>query len=113
MKKSTAKPAIPPVPSGLSPDAIRWWRDLHREFDLSDPAALLLLETAMRAHDRMQDAGALVAKHGVAVEDRYGQLKSNPATSVERDARAQMLAALKALNLDVLPTRPVGRPPGA
>lgn len=66
----------------------------------------------MRAFDRMNEAGALVDQHGVAVLDRYGQLKSNPATSVERDARAQMLAAFKQLGLDILPPQRPGRPSG-
>ena len=99
-------------PSGLSAEARTWWKRLHREFTLDDAGAHFLLETALRAFDRMREAGALVAKHGVAVEDRFGQLRANPATAAERDARAAMLSAFKQLGLDVLPPGKPGRPPG-
>ena len=112
MKKSPRKPAANPPPSGLSPAAVEWWKRLHREFDLDDEGAAFLLESALRAFDRMNEAAALIAKHGVCIEDRYKQLKPNPACAVERDSRAAMLQAFKALNLDVLPPLPVGRPPG-
>jgi hypothetical protein len=36
------------------------------EFDLADEAAAFLLESALRAFDRMNQAGALVEKHGVS-----------------------------------------------
>ena len=46
--------------------------------------------------------------------DRFGQVKSHPLLSVERDSRAQYLAALKALNLDLEPLRDKpGRPGGS
>lgn len=60
----------------------------------------------------MNEAAALIDKHGVCVADRYQQLKSNPAVAAERDSRAAMLQAFKQLNLDVLPPQRPGRPPG-
>lgn len=108
MKKSTSNTP----PKSLSPVAKDWWRRLHSEFDLSDEAAAFLLETALRAFDRMNQAAALVEKHGVAIADRFGQLRANPAVSAERDSRAAMLAAFKQLNLDVLPPLKPGRPAG-
>lgn len=112
LKKSTTKPASIPAPSGLSPAAVKWWKRLHSEFDLADEAAAFLLESALRSFDRMSEAAALVTKHGIVVADKFGQLKSNPATTVERDSRAAMHAAFKQLNLDVLPPMKVGRPSG-
>lgn len=92
--------------------AKQWWKRLHAEFDLDDAGAAFLLETALRAFDRMNEAAALIGKHGVVIADRYQQLKPNPAVTVERDSRAAMLAAFKQLNLDVLPPQRPGRPPG-
>jgi phage terminase small subunit len=112
LKKSDRKPAANRPPSGLSSAAVEWWTRLHAEFDLSDEGAAFLLESALRAFDRMNQAAALIEKHGVCIEDRYKQLKPNPACAVERDSRAAMLQAFKALNLDVVPPGPVGRPPG-
>jgi len=49
----------------------------------------------------------------MTLSDRWGQLKINPLCAVERDARAQFMAAMKALNLDLEPLRDKpGRPPG-
>lgn len=109
MKKTTATTA---PPKGLSPAAQDWWRRLHAEFDLGDEAAAFLLESALRSFDRMNEAAALVAELGIVVRDKYGQVKSNPATTVERDSRAAMHMAFKHLNLDVLPPTKPGKPKG-
>jgi len=60
--------------------------------------------------DRIREAQAAIRKHGALVPDRWGTLKQNPACFLERDARAGMLSALKALNLDLEPLRDRGRP---
>jgi len=109
MKKSTTKT----LPAGLSVAARSWWKKLLAEYQIEDGAGLLLLENAMQAFDRMHQASDLIAKHGAVTVDRFGQLRPNPACTIERDSRAAMLAALKALNLDLEPLRDAaGRPPG-
>lgn len=101
------------APPGLSVAAKAWWRKIISEYSIEDAAGLLLLETALQAFDRMHDARALIAQHGTVTTDRFGQLRPNPATTIERDSRAAMCAALKALNLDLEPLRDgVGRPAG-
>lgn len=112
MKRHSKDAPVPPAPSGLSPEAVRWWERLHREFDLDDQAAHFLLEAALRAFDRANEAARLIDEHGIAIKDRFGQLRANPAVAAERDARAQMLAAFRQLGLDIIPPGPVGRPPG-
>ena len=107
------KRSSPDRPIGLTPKSIAWWDALVDEYDISDAAGLLLLENAMRARDRMEQASALIAEHGAVTLDRFGQLRPNPATTIERDSRAAMQSALKALNLDLEPLRDTaGRPPG-
>lgn len=61
----------------------------------------------------MRHAQEAIRAEGMTVLDRFGQRKAHPLLPAERDARAQMLAALRALNLDVEPLqdRP-GRPAG-
>jgi len=110
MTKSTHKNA---PPTGLSPKARAWWKKIIDEYAIEDAAGLLLLETALQAFDRMHDARALITKHGAVTLDRFDQLRPNPATTIERDSRAAMCSALKALNLDLEPLRDgVGRPAG-
>jgi len=109
LKKSTSNK----TPAGLSPAAIAWWKRLHGEFDIDDSGAAFLLEAALHAFDRMNEAAGLVAEHGVCIVDRYGQLRANPAVAAERDSRAAMLAAFKQLGLDILPPQRPGRPAGS
>lgn len=111
MKKSQRFPA---APAGLSESAKRWYRRLMAEFEIRDEAGRLLLETAMRAFDRGESARTLLEKDGITIVDRWGQQKPHPAATVERDARSGMLAALRALNLDIEPLRErPGRPGGS
>lgn len=100
-------------PKRLSSEARGWWRKLLGEYAIEDEAGRLLLMTAMEAFDRMRLAQNAVKRTGAVFKDRFGQFKAHPLLSVERDARAQMMAALKALNLDLEPLRDgPGRPPG-
>lgn len=101
------------APPGLSDKAKNWWKKIISEYQIEDAAGLLLLETGLQAFDRMHEARELIAKHGAVTLDRFEQLRPNPATTIERDSRAAMCAALKALNLDLEPLRDgAGRPPG-
>ena len=102
------------TPMGLSEPAKKWYRRLLAEFEIRDDAGRLLLETAMRAFDRGESARALLERDGVVITDRWGQSKPHPAAAIERDARSGMLAAMRALNLDVEPLRDrPGRPGGS
>lgn len=112
MKGFALKNTAEKAPVGLSKTAISWWDKLLNEYSIDDQAGLLILETALRAMDRMAMAAALVDKHGAVTVDKFGQLKANPACAVERDSRAAMMAALKSLNLDMEPLGKPGRPSG-
>ena len=105
--------SAPAPPKDLSAAAKTWWVTLTRDYMIegNDSAGLLLLETALRAFDRMAQAQALIVEHGLVTLDRNGQLRPNPACVIERDSRSAMLMALKSLNLDLEPlhNRP-GRP---
>ena len=101
------------APSALSPEARGWWRRLCREYAIEDEGGRLLLQMGLEAFDRMREAQQSIAQDGVVTTDRFGQRKAHPLLTTERDARAQMLMALKQLNLYVEPLRDrVGRPEG-
>ena len=101
------------APKGLSAAARGWWRKLTAEYAIEDDGGRLLLEQALRSFDRAEAARALLDTDGVVVRDRWGQQKPHPAASIERDARAGMLSALRQMNLDVEPLRDgPGRPGG-
>ncbi|MCR5875698.1 hypothetical protein LRS10_16910 [Phenylobacterium sp. J426] len=84
------------------------------EYCIADAAGLALAQTAAECADRMASAQEAIARDGAMILDRYGCPKAHPACVLERDSRTGLLAALKALNLDVEPARDgPGRPPGA
>jgi phage terminase small subunit len=61
----------------------------------------------------MRDAQQTIREEGASTRDRWGQVKSHPLLTVERDARAQFLAAMRQLNFDLEPLRDKpGRPLG-
>lgn len=100
-------------PTHLSLEARRWFDRLLTEYGITDDAGLLLLQTALEAFDRMRDCQEAITEEGPQVKDRFDQLKAHPLLATERDARSQMLAALKQLNLDLEPLQDApGRPPG-
>jgi phage terminase small subunit len=101
------------LPKGLSPGSRAWFRGMVAEYGVSDAGGITLLTLAAEARNRMLEAAAAVAKDGLLQSDSYGRSKAHPLLAVERDARGQMLAALKALHLDVEPLKGApGRPGG-
>lgn len=94
-----------PAPSGLSPEAQGWWRSIVAEYQISDGAGLLLLQSALEAFDRVRAAQVAIAADGLVQRGSKRQPRAHPLLTVERDARAAMLASLKALNLDLEPLR--------
>ncbi len=102
------------APGHLSKEAKSWWDKFQNEYGVSDEAGLLLMQTAMEAFDRMKEAQGILANDGLMVKDRFDQPKSHPLLTTERDSRAQMMAAIKALNFDLEPLREAaGRPGGS
>jgi P27 family predicted phage terminase small subunit len=97
-------------PKHLSEDAHAFFSQVIAEFDITDAAGLALLLTACEALDRMSAARRVIEADGEITEDRYGQKKVHPACQLERDSRNGFLAAMRALQLDIGPTLPVGRP---
>lgn len=92
------------APKHLSPAAKLMWTNLLNDFDLEDAGGLALLQAACEAFARAEQARELIdLTGGPVLRDRFGQLKPNPAVAVERDARGQMIAAIRALKLEVTP----------
>ncbi len=96
------------------PAAIQRWRDQVREdYGICDAPGLALLDQAALALHRAEQARALLAAEGLVLRDRFGQIKPHPANVIVRDAEASFRAALKDLQLDLEPAKPVGRPAGS
>jgi P27 family predicted phage terminase small subunit len=107
------KPRHPPAPKALSANGRRLWNSLLLAYAIDDEAGLLLLQTALEARDRMDEATAILKRDGLVLGEN-GTRKQHPACAIERDARLAMLACLKQLNLTIEPLhghpgRPAGR----
>jgi P27 family predicted phage terminase small subunit len=100
------------APRHLSAEGRKFYSEIATEYGINDAAGRRLLLTAAECLDRMRRAQRLIRKHGELITARDG-LRANPACAIERDARTQMLGAMKALNLDLEPLGAVGRPSNA
>ena len=104
----------PQPPANLTGPARTLWQTVARDYGIEDSAGLIILTAAAEAFARLKQAQEVVAREGLLTEDRYGIKKPHPCVAIERDARGQLLAALKQLNLDLEPLRQsIGRPPGS
>jgi P27 family predicted phage terminase small subunit len=92
--------ARPTPPGHLSKTSKALWNEVVAAFVL-EPAALAILTAGLEARDRCDQAKAVVQEKGVVIVDRWGQLRTNPATTVERDSRAAFLHAMKQIGLDL------------
>ena len=101
------------IPKKLSVEARGLWQKIATEYQIEDQGGIAVLQVACEALDRLRAAQAGIKKDGMTFIDRFKQVRINPLCSVERDARAQYLQALKSLNLALEPLKDKpGRPGG-
>ena len=97
----------------LSRSAMALKKRYLAEFEITDAAGLEILAEGLRAYDLARKCEREIETDGLTSRDRFGQVRSHPLLSTLRDARAQYLAAIKQLGLDLEPVRSgPGRPPG-
>jgi P27 family predicted phage terminase small subunit len=88
------------IPAGLSRESRRIWLRLCELYDFSDPAARLILRTALQARDRVEEARKAIKADGITTKNRFGVAIAHPALQIEASARRQMLHAFRELGLD-------------
>lgn len=86
-------------PKHLSSTARKLWRDIISTHAIEHANQFALLRSACDAFDRAEGARQILAAEGITTKDRFGQLRAHPACAIERDAKAQMIAAFRALGL--------------
>jgi hypothetical protein len=102
MKKSA-------VPSGLTVEEYRGL--LSKEYGITDSGGKAILEAGLMAYDRAEQSRKQIDKDGLMILCAKGGFQKHPLLQTERDNRALWLAALRQLNLDVIPLNPgPGRP---
>ena len=104
MKKTTVSP-------GINPAEVQTL--LVDEYAIKDAGGLSILKAGICAYSRAEAARKRIDKDGLMIPGKDNTMIKHPLLSVERDSRAQWLAALRQLNLDVEPQQPrPGRPNG-
>lgn len=91
---------IPAAPPDLSADSKRLWRQILDDWNIVDNAHLQVLRVGLLALDRAEKCRKRIDHDGMVAKDRFGKPKAHCLLSIERDARAAFLAALRQLGLD-------------
>jgi len=95
----------------IRPEASRAARKLIDEYNITDSGGLELVKSFAAAFTTELNCQDQIDDEGLTIIDRFQQMKPHPLLPTLRDSRAQKLAALKGLNLDVIPAKDsVGRP---
>lgn len=94
MKKAKNAP-----PGHLRAPAKKLWERLRADYTIDDAGGLALLAAACSSFQRSEEARELIEKEGLTTTDRFGQTRPHPGIAIERDSRAQMISALRALKL--------------
>lgn len=94
-----SKVSAPDSPSHLSDRSKTLWRQLVPSRALS-PGRLALLEEALSALDRSDEARGIIAREGMAkVTERTGMVHLNPVVKVERESRQLFVKIMDSLGL--------------
>jgi phage terminase small subunit len=98
-RKATTTAPVPPGDLGATGKAL--WVKLARAYRVDDEHGQTVLALGCRAADREEACRRQIKRDGVSVRDKWGQIKPHPLLAAERDARSQVLAALRALSLPI------------
>jgi P27 family predicted phage terminase small subunit len=102
----------PKAPSHLGQEGKKFWRELHKTFDLVDPHDLKRATMLCECVDTRAQAREMLQKDGHYFRDRWGQIKPHPAHAVMRDQGNLFCRIVSQLGLDLdeTPKAPPGRP---
>jgi len=84
----------------LKPATKKWFDRIASEYQLESHHLRILL-VAGEMWDRSAEAREAVQQAGVAVVDRYGQMKANPLIETERSCKILFLRSIRELGLDI------------
>lgn len=88
----------PQPPEHLEAPGKNFFVKMVTDHDIQDFTGRELVARAVEAVDRMAQARQAIAKNGLVVPNRYGNLVVNPALRIEREAHRAFLSALRLLD---------------
>jgi len=95
--QSTRKP-----PQHLSLDCQLWWATVMEDYQL-DEHHVRLLTMACESWDINEKAREEILLHGILVKDDRGNLRTNPAVAIAKDAKTTFARLIRELDLDIDP----------
>ena len=99
--KKAATVATPEAPSGLSERSLTLWRAVVPK-TVASPGGLIMVEQALRALDRADQAARAVEIEGLtSVTPATGAIHVHPAVKVERENRALFARLWSQMRLEV------------
>jgi P27 family predicted phage terminase small subunit len=96
-------------PKHLSRASKAFWKHVLEEYELDRPH-LGVLQVALEAWDRKEQARQTLDSDGTTYKDRFGSPRKHPAVGIEENARIAFLRAMRELDLEGEPA-PDPRPP--
>jgi phage terminase small subunit len=89
----------PKPPATLSKNSAAYFTKFVNDYEVDD-SAIEVLTRACQSMDRADQAAAGLKKHGsLMTKDRFGCDRSHPLVQIERQARAAVIDAIKALGV--------------
>jgi phage terminase small subunit len=98
------------APKHLKAATRRWWLEVVSDWSL-EAHHVRLLTLAGEAWDRCTEARELIKTKGLVFETRLGEMRVNPACSIERDSRLAFARLIRELDLDLAGPPSAARPP--
>jgi hypothetical protein len=102
-------PDVGSIPSGLAEHGTRMWREVQREFGITDIGGRLLLAEACAAADMVARLRAQIDADGLMIQMPAG-LRTHPAVKDELGYRCFITATLKRLGILDQPVAQHGGP---
>jgi hypothetical protein len=93
--------SIPKTPAGLGLKGAQFWKQTLTEGPLEGAHQLQKLRLACGTLDDIHEAEKTIKEKGRYLENRFGELRENPALKTVRDSRVVFCRIIRELNLDL------------
>lgn len=96
-----SRPKLPEPPKHLDAAGASFWRDVQRQYAITDGPGLKLLQLLCEHLDVAERARAQLAAEGLTFTDRLGNVRAHPAAAIMRNAAVTVARLTRELNLDI------------
>jgi hypothetical protein len=107
-----ARPDPLTPPDDLASAGSQLWRDLHRDFEITDASGLAMLHQICCTVDKVTEYSATIERDGAMLRTKSG-VKDHPLIRHVLSGRSFIVRSLHKLGLDIIaPRAEAGRPTG-